>query len=264
MKPIAQAIILSLLALTAAASRASSPPAPTPEMPGAFLRRMAPILHREDIVPKINAELEKILIPKFDVRDTPIADVVDELNRYISEHNSQPSAFQIPHLCIRHDSGLDATPTSSQNVSGSEKSDPSPALPIPSEDARITLSLSKITLAEAVRYVTNLSALMIDIEPGTIWLKPLIYPTILLTKHVYIIPYSVCSTKAQAEKLLAGIIPDFKTSIPESSPQIFWEFDASSHLLTLSYGEYTIDQFEKNYARELLNHGFKLPDTPSN
>jgi hypothetical protein len=263
MRFIAQATILSLLALTAAASLAAASSVPPPETSKAFLRRMAPTLHRDEVISKTNAELKTILIPKFEMRDVTVQAVVDELNLQIRNHNSQPSAFQIPHLRIRHYSGLDATLAPSRNVSGLEKADPSPVLSIPPEDARITLSLSKITLAEAVRYVTNLSALMIDIEPGAIWLKPLIYPTIILTKRVYIISDSICSTKAQVEKLLADTCPDFQPVIPKGRPE-YWKFDESTHLLSLRYAEPFIDQFEKSYARELLNHGFKIPATPSN
>ena len=123
----------------------------------------------------------------------------------------------------------------------------------------MTLSLSNSTLKEALGYIAGLCGMTINVEPGAIWLKPMSSGGgSVLIKRGYIVPDAICSSKAQAEKLLKPTIPDF------NSPDFFWNFDESSHTLTLQYGDTLIDEFEIGYARELLKHGFQIPVSSPN
>ena len=232
--------------------------APQPETPEAFLQRIKPILDHDAFVIRTDAELNEIVIPKIEFHEAKAKDAIDEINKWIVSHNSKPKAFQIPLLRIRHIDLLEhATPASAPGAS------PVPGVPSPGgksvspEDATITLSLSNTNVKEWIRYITSLSGMMIDIEQDAIWLKPLSYGESLLLKRVYIVPEAVFSTKAQAEKLLKPIVPQF------TSPDFFWDFNERSHLLTLQFGNPIIEEFEKKYAKELLQHGFRLPSPAS-
>ena len=257
MRPIAQAIILSLLLFTAAASHAASSPAPAREMPDAFLLRMKPILEDDATTSKIDEELEKIGVPNFHPHDATLPEVLEQVNAVIIIHNSNPSAIQIPPLRIYPDHPQ-PTPVTHENPP-----DKKPGAP---ENTRITLNYPAPKrqpdrfgwpMKWVIKDISHISYTVIDIEPDAIWLKSLATPE-NLTKRVYFIPYSICYTKVDVEYMLRTHFWSFDLQ-KRINPDVSWDFDNKSHLLTLQYGDLPIMEFEKWFARELLKRGFKNP-----
>ena len=109
---------------------------------------------------------------------------------------------------------------------------------------------------EWIRYITSLSGMMIDIEQDAIWLKPLSYGESLLLKRVYIVPEAVFSTKAQAEELLKPIVPQFISLI-------FSGILTRDHICGSNSEIPSLKNLKKKYAKELLQHGFRLPSPAS-
>lgn len=268
MKAIVRAMIPLALLLTGAAGFAQmeypGDQLESPESPETFLRRMQPVLHREEIATKTDEELKKIIVPKIEFHDTLIREAVDQMNVLIRAHNSEPSSFQIPPLRIRQfpipaaqespaqsNPALTGTATDAANKDASSE----PKL-LPPEEARISLSLSNTSLKEIIRYVTNLFGMVIDFQADAVWLKPMVWGIPVVETRSYSVPKAICTTRADAEELVKEQFPGFNPANPRGCS---WNFNETTHVLTLRFVDVSFVFFEKWYARELLKNGFHFP-----
>jgi hypothetical protein len=215
---------------------------------------MKPVLDHDAFVSKADEELNKIVIPKVEFRETTLGDAVDYINKMIVSHNARPEAFQIPLLRFHLEMAGEPSPVPALPPGmspGANAEPPSGGKTVSPYDATITLSLSNVSMKELIRYLTSLGGLQPHIQADAIWLRPISTGGIsVLLKRVYLVPASVFSTKAEAEKFLKPIIPQF------DSPDFFWSFDEKSRLLTLQFANPTIEEFEEVYAHALLKHGY--------
>ncbi len=151
----------------------------------------------------ISAKLNRIIIPKIDLRDTTIREAVDFLkqrSRELDTTTDDPKLKKGVNIVLKL-----PNPT----VGAETPVDPA-AVPVPGATAtttpevtaetRITLSLSNVPLIEALRYLTELSGLKYKVEPFAVSIVPLTENTDeLLTKEYRVPPGFIPANSAGAD-----------------------------------------------------------------
>ncbi len=150
----------------------------------------------------ITAKLNRIIIPKVDLRDTSVREAVEFLkqrSRELDSSTDDPKDKRGVNIVLKLDNAPAAVTT------------PDPAAPLPADgsvapvpsggnaDTRITLTLANVPLVEALRYLTELSGLKYKIEPYAVSIVPLTENTTdLVTKEYRVPPGFIPATAAPA------------------------------------------------------------------
>ena len=148
----------------------------------------------------ITAKLNRIIIPKIDLRDTSVREAVEFLkqrSRELDSSTDDPKDKRGVNIVLKLDNAPAAVTT------------PDPAAPLPADgsvapapsggnaDTRITLTLANVPLVEALRYLTELSGLKYKIEPYAVSIVPLTENTTdLVTKEYRVPPGFIPATAA--------------------------------------------------------------------
>lgn len=167
----------------------------------------------------ISAKLNRIIIPKIDLRDATIREAVEFLKQRSQDLDTttdDPKLKRGVNIVLK----LPTTPTA-----GEPLADPS-AVPAPeaaageaaatpsvTADTKITLSLSNVPLIEALRYLTELSGLKYKVEPFAVSIVPITENTDeLLTKEYRVPPGFIPSNSGSSEDAgaVAGSAPTIK------------------------------------------------------
>ena len=120
---------------------------------------------------RIQRKLERIIIPKLELKEATIREAVDYLKRKSIELDTE-------------------SPENERGVMIVLKTEDAPNIPgLEPAGSRITVSLSNIPLIEALRYVTNLSNLKFKVEPYAVSVVPLSANTdVMITREWKVTP----------------------------------------------------------------------------
>ena len=137
---------------------------------------------KEELIGKIRAKLNNIILPKLEFRDATIREAIDFLRKKsvdLDPEKAHPETAGI-NMVLQ----LEAPNPPAPAVNG-----PAGLPPDAANTARITVSLSNIPIGEALKYVTALAGLKYKIEPYCIRIVPLSVPTdTLVTKQWAVTP----------------------------------------------------------------------------
>ncbi|MEX1110486.1 MAG: Amuc_1098 family type IV pilus outer membrane protein [Chthoniobacterales bacterium] len=131
------------------------------------------------------ARLNRIIVPKIDLRDASIRQAVSFLQQ-------QSRALNTPDDAEGEQTGINIVlklPASAPAAAAEtdEFGQPVAAAPAPS-DARVTLNLTNVPLYEALRYVATLAGLKVKVEPFAVSIVPLSEPTDTLAQREFKVP----------------------------------------------------------------------------
>ncbi len=140
----------------------------------------------------ITAKLNRIIIPKIDLRDTTVREAVEFLkqqSRSLDNTTDDPKDKRGVNIVLKLADAPAAAPVA-------EPGAPAPATPegavaAPSggnADTAITLSLTNVPLIEALRYLTELAKLKYKIEPYAVSIVPITENTSDLVTKEYRVP----------------------------------------------------------------------------
>lgn len=138
----------------------------------------------------ITAKLNRIIIPKIDLRDTTVREAVEFLkqqSRALDNTTDDPKDKRGVNIVLKlNDNAAPAAPTDAAAVPGAEATE---ALPSGGNaDTSITLSLTNVPLIEALRYLTELAKLKYKIEPYAVSIVPITENTSDLFTKEYRVP----------------------------------------------------------------------------
>lgn len=168
----------------------------------------------------ISAKLNRIIIPKIDLRDTTIREAVDylkQMSRQLDPTTDESGQKRGVNIVLK------LPPPGLPPAAGTETTEAVPAIdgaatttPAASavtEDSKITLALNNVPLIEALRYLTELAGLKYKVEPFAVSIVPITENTDeLLTKEYRVPPGFIPASGSAAD-----------ASIPvagSSSPQL--------------------------------------------
>lgn len=116
----------------------------------------------------IQSKLNRIIIPKIDLRDATVAEALDFLKQQSERlDNSPDSQRRGVNIILK----LDSLAPSSASAP-TDPTAPAPAAPAQIAAKTITLQLANVPLYEALRYVSELAGLKIKVEPYAVSLVP--------------------------------------------------------------------------------------------
>lgn len=121
----------------------------------------------------ITAKLNRIIIPRIDLRDTSIREAVEFLkqqSRQLDTTADNPKDKRGVNIVLKLDS-MSTPPPVDPNAPPAEGA--APAITSANADTRITLALSNVPLIEALRYLTELAGLKFKVEPFAVSIVPL-------------------------------------------------------------------------------------------
>jgi len=125
---------------------------------------------------RINNKLQKIIIPKLELRDATIQEALDFLQKRSAELDTDPD---VSRRGVNFVLKVESAPGS--------VAPPAPGI-VSTADTRISVALTNIPLIEAVKYVTSLANLKYKIEPYAIAILPVGTNTLELIQKEYIVP----------------------------------------------------------------------------
>lgn len=170
----------------------------------------------EAIVSKLN----RIIIPRLDVQEATVRDVVDFLKQRSKDLDT--TADETPEK-----KGVSIVMKLEDAQAPDPAASASPSAPLPmhggNENTRITLSLTNVSLIEALKYVTELSGLKYKIDPYAVSIVPLAESCADLVTKEYLLP------------------PGFLSKLPASATQT--KIEASSGKNSSANIEGTIKTF---------------------
>lgn len=165
----------------------------------------------------IEAKLNRIIIPKIELREATIREAIDFLkqkSRDLDTAEADPAKRGV-NIVLKLDSGgggystpapaaaapsipgLEAAPT---DAAAAPAAAPAAAAGPPAAgESRITLTLNNVPLMEVLRYITNLANLKIKIDPYAVSVVPISEPTdVLITKEYKVPPNFISTSQAPA------------------------------------------------------------------
>ncbi len=169
----------------------------------------------------MTAKLNRIIIPRIDLRDTTIREAVEYLRQLsvkLDTLESDPAKKGV-NIFLKLSSAAGAAPAGAEILAppaGTEPALPAdgaaaPAAPEagaelgaapvaqgPTEDTQITLALDNVPLYEALRYLTQLAGLKIKIEPIAVSIVPVTEISDELITKEYRVPPTFIPTRAAA------------------------------------------------------------------
>ncbi len=158
---------------------------------------------------RINAKLQKIIIPKLELRDATIVEALEFLKKKSSELDSDPDlARRGVSFVLKLEGGAStAAPAPSapapaapaipglEAIPGAAPAAPAAAIPsapafggVSPADARISVQLTNIPLIEALKYVTSLANLKYKVEAYAVAIVPMGTNTLELIQKEYKVP----------------------------------------------------------------------------
>jgi len=207
-------------------------PAMQPETPEALLKRLKPRLEHDADVEEIKAELGRLKVPAFEVKEVTAKSALERINDLIAAHNAAPGrkeeAVAIPPVVF--DAHFRDIPANG------------PAGAVGPLEARVTVSLTNSRLPGLLRTVTQLAGLSFDVQPDGIWVRPPVAGMQTLTTRRYRVPERMFADREAVRERIAGVV----------GTNCRWEFDGRTRVLTLTTGNLLIGNFETWYARALL------------
>ena len=152
-------------------------------------------LHDETGVAAMNAKLAKIIIPNIEFRSTTISDAIEFLRQEARRLDPDPNPenrgvnifLKLPTAGARVvNPAAPVAPTDATAIPGlpGETTAPAPALSA-GANSRITLTMSRLPLAEALRYVASQAGLKVKVEQYAVSIVPLSEQTDELLNQEY-------------------------------------------------------------------------------
>src|SRR5262245_58973788 len=129
------------------------------------------------------AKLNRIIIPRIDLRDTTVREAVEFLKQRSKELDT---STDVPQEKKGVNIVLKLAPGQPLTVPPAEG--PTPAPVGGTADTRVTLSLTNVPLIEALRYLTELAGLKYKIEPYAVSIVPITENTTDLVTKKYRVP----------------------------------------------------------------------------
>jgi general secretion pathway protein D len=146
----------------------------------------------------IQAKLNRIIIPKINLQDTPLSEAVTFLIQQSQRLDTQSEEGKRGvNIVLRLDPSSIAT---------ASEEEAAPASQVVSPSTRLSLSLSNVPLFVALKYVAELAGLKVKVEPFAVSLVPISEPTETLITKEYRVPPSFIPI-AQPEDPTAGFGP---------------------------------------------------------
>jgi hypothetical protein len=130
---------------------------------------------------RLNAKLNRIILPRLEFREATIREAIDYLaqqSRELDTTESDPARRGVNIVFKQH-------------------------VPQP-DDARITVSLTNISLMEALRYVTGLANMKFRIEPHEVAIVPLATPSDVLQSKEYSFRTGFFGTRTSPKEVLVS------------------------------------------------------------
>ncbi|CAN5521436.1 hypothetical protein BH09VER1_BH09VER1_51630 [soil metagenome] len=141
----------------------------------------------------IVAKLNRIIIPKIDLRDTTVREAVEFLkqqSKVLDASTEDPQLKRGVNIVLKLDSQAattDVPPDSSVPIPSASPASAAAASG-GTADTAITMALSNVPLIEAVRYLTELAGLKYKIEPYAVSIVPITENTTDLVTKEYRVP----------------------------------------------------------------------------
>ena len=162
---------------------------------------------------QVRQTLERIVIPKLELRDASLREALDFLSK--EAQRLDPKKRGIP-FHVRIEPPIPAA-SMVPGIPGTLTPAPAPANPeslLNPDDAKITVSLTNISLSEALRYVTGLANLKFRIRPDGVHIVSLQDPEPMFTRDLRI-PADFFSASEKQDRidhsdLVAMIKKDFR------------------------------------------------------
>ncbi|MEA3188147.1 MAG: ral secretion pathway protein [Chthoniobacter sp.] len=150
----------------------------------------------------ITNKLNRIIIPKIEFREATVREAIDFLKQKSRELDTeQDPTKRGVNIVLKMEASGGSAPAAAPDAAGAAPAIPGlEATPAPTAtttptgptvnpaDVRITLSLSNIPLAEALRYITNLANLKIKVDPFAVAIVPITENTADLVTKEYKVP----------------------------------------------------------------------------
>jgi general secretion pathway protein D len=143
------------------------------------------------------AKLNRIIIPRIDLRDTTVREAVEFLkqrSRELDSSTENPQEKRGVNIFLKLRSAPSPDMTAAPPVEGAAALAPIGG----TADTRITLSLTNVPLIEALRYLTELAGLKYKIEPYAVSIVPITEITTDLVTKKYRVPPGFIPASAAA------------------------------------------------------------------
>ena len=147
------------------------------------------------------AKLNRIIIPKIDLRDTTVREAVEFLkqrSRELDSSTEDPQEKRGVNIFLKLIPASLAPPSTDPNALPPVEGAAALAPVGGSADTRITLSLTNVPLIEALRYLTELAGLKYKIEPYAVSIVPITENTTDLLTKKYRVPPGFIPASASA------------------------------------------------------------------
>ncbi len=154
----------------------------------------------------ISAKLNRIIIPKIDLRDTTIREAVDflkQVSRQLDPTTDDSGQKRGVNIVLKlpppglPPAATTADPAAVPAVDGATAAVPTTEV---TEDTKITLALNNVPLIEALRYLTELAGLKYKVEPFAVSIVPITENTDeLLTKEYRVPPGFIPASGSAAD-----------------------------------------------------------------
>ena len=147
---------------------------------------------------RITRQLERIVIPKLELKNATLREAVDFLKKKSIElDTASPRNERGVNIVLKVESlssvGVPDEPAPPVTpIAGLDQAPPAPRPTGDPSEARITVSLTNIPLVEALKYVTGLANLKFKVEPYAVTIVPQSVNTdVLLTREWRVSPDSI-------------------------------------------------------------------------
>lgn len=154
----------------------------------------------------ITAKLNRIMIPKIDLRDATVREAVEFLkqrSRDLDTTTDDPSQRRGVNIVLKLPVETAPAPAA-DGTTGADGVEASPG-PVVTEASRVTLSLNNVPLIEALRYLTELAGLKYKIEPFAVSIVPITENTDELVTKEYRVPPGFIPTRSAADATASAL-----------------------------------------------------------
>lgn len=158
----------------------------------------------------ITAKLNRIIIPKVDLRDTSVREAVEFLkqrSRDLDTTAASPQDKRGVNIVLKLATPV-ALPPAPVDPTASPATEAPAAVEVTSggnADTRVTLNLSNVPLIEALRYLTDLAGLKYKVEPYAVSIVPITENTTdLVTKEYRVPPGFIPNAQPSEEAMPTG------------------------------------------------------------
>lgn len=183
----------------------------------------------------ITAKLNRIIIPKIDLRDVTVTEAVEFLkqrSRDLDTSADDPALKRGVNIVLKLPPPAPAAPVEGADpnaVPADPSAAPSETATVPggTADSRITMALTNVPLIEALRYLTELSHLKYKVEPYAVSIVPVTENTTDLITKEYRVPPSFIPATSGAD---SGGIPTAGATSAVGESRIKGRVNAKSYL----------------------------------